>query len=70
MRGNYCANQSDTELFKLLCYLYFQVRWADLEERKNQERMRDIGFVVGQTDWNMMMDESHADRALNRTKYI
>ena len=47
-----------------------QVRWADIEEKKSQERMRDIGFVVGQTDWGKMMDDSHAERALNRTKYI
>ena len=47
-----------------------QVRWADIEEKKSQERMRDIGFVVGQTDWRKMMDDTHAERALNRTKYI
>lgn len=32
--------------------------------------MRDIGFVVGQTNWDKMMDDSHAEKALNRTKYI
>ncbi|GFT84162.1 YLP motif-containing protein 1 [Nephila pilipes] len=45
-----------------------RVRWADLEERKEQDRLRAIGFVVGQTDWNKMTDPSHADRALTRTK--
>ena len=47
-----------------------QVRWADIEEQKSQDRMRDIGFVVGQTNWDKMMDDSHAEKALNRTKYI
>ncbi|GFY60039.1 YLP motif-containing protein 1 [Trichonephila inaurata madagascariensis] len=48
-----------------------RVRWADLEQRKELERLRDIGFVVGQTDWNKMTDPSpHADRALTRTKYF
>ncbi|XP_022243583.1 YLP motif-containing protein 1-like isoform X2 [Limulus polyphemus] len=47
-----------------------RVRWADIEERKTQERMRAIGFVVGQTDWQKMTDPSHAERALTRTKYI
>lgn len=47
-----------------------QVRWADIEERKQQLRMRDIGFVVGQTNWAKMTDDSYAHRALNRTKYI
>lgn len=32
--------------------------------------MRDVGFVVGNTDWNRMMDDSHADKALNKTKFI
>lgn len=48
----------------------FQVRWADINERQNQQRMRDVGFVVGQTDWSRMMDDSHATQALNRTKFI
>lgn len=48
----------------------FQVRWADIEEKKNQERAREIGFVVGQTDWNKIMDDNYAQNALNRTKYI
>ncbi|GIY30612.1 hypothetical protein CDAR_461223 [Caerostris darwini] len=47
-----------------------RVRWADLEERKEQDRLRAIGFVVGQTDWNKMTDPSHADKALTRTKYF
>nr|CAB3267830.1 YLP motif-containing protein 1 [Phallusia mammillata] len=47
-----------------------RVRWADLNERKTQQRMRDVGFVVGQTDWSRMMDDTHATRALNRTKFI
>ncbi|KAG8198182.1 hypothetical protein JTE90_006927 [Oedothorax gibbosus] len=47
-----------------------RVRWADLEERKEQDRLRAIGFVVGQTDWNKMTDPSHADRALTKTKFF
>uniref|UniRef100_A0AAZ3PWC1 YLP motif-containing protein 1 n=1 Tax=Oncorhynchus tshawytscha TaxID=74940 RepID=A0AAZ3PWC1_ONCTS len=49
-----------------------RVRWADLEEQKDAERKRDIGFVVGQTDWEKITDQSGqiAQRALNRTKYF
>ena len=47
-----------------------QVRWADMQERQNQKRMRDVGFVVGSTDWNRMMDDSQASKALNQTKFI
>uniref|UniRef100_A0A672MMW5 YLP motif-containing protein 1 n=1 Tax=Sinocyclocheilus grahami TaxID=75366 RepID=A0A672MMW5_SINGR len=49
-----------------------RVRWADLEEKKDADRKRAIGFVVGQTDWEKITDESGqlAQRALNRTKYF
>ncbi|XP_063957585.1 YLP motif-containing protein 1-like [Lytechinus pictus] len=49
-----------------------RVRWADIEERRDQERMRAVGFVIGQTatDWAKITDDSYADKALNRTKYI
>ncbi|CRK97763.1 CLUMA_CG011143, isoform A [Clunio marinus] len=47
-----------------------RVRWADIEEKKAQERMRDIGFIVGQTDWNRMTDTSDGKSALEKTKYI
>lgn len=49
-----------------------RVRWADVEERKEQLRRREIGFVVGQTqrDWERITDDTFADRQLNRTKYI
>lgn len=56
---------SFTERFKRA-----QVRWADLEERKRQEKMRAIGFVVGQTDWSRMMDPMQGQGALTQTKYI
>jgi YLP motif-containing protein 1 len=48
------------------------VRWADLEEKKEQVRRRELGFVVGQThaDWERITDDSYAHRQLNRTKYI
>uniref|UniRef100_A0A8C6KFD6 YLP motif-containing protein 1 n=1 Tax=Nothobranchius furzeri TaxID=105023 RepID=A0A8C6KFD6_NOTFU len=49
-----------------------RVRWADLEEQKDADRKRAIGFVVGQTDWEKITDESGqlAQKALNRTKYF
>lgn len=49
-----------------------RVRWADLEEQKDADRKRAIGFVVGQTDWEKITDDSgqFAQRALNRTKYF
>ncbi|XP_046867351.1 probable cyclin-dependent serine/threonine-protein kinase DDB_G0292550 isoform X1 [Drosophila willistoni] len=47
-----------------------RVRWADIEERRAQEKMRAIGFVVGQTDWKRMMDPNAGNRALNKTKFI
>ncbi|GAB0089818.1 hypothetical protein DMENIID0001_044350 [Sergentomyia squamirostris] len=47
-----------------------RVRWADIEERRAQEKMRAIGFVVGQTDWSRMMDPSQGSSALTQTKYI
>ena len=51
-------------------FLLEKVRWADIEERKNQERAREIGFVIGGTNWNQITDDDYAERALNRTKYI
>lgn len=57
----------------LVCFGFFpKVRWADLEEQKDADRKRAIGFVVGQTDWEKITDESGqlAQRALNRTKYF
>lgn len=53
-------------------FSFHQVRWADLEEKKDADRKRAIGFVVGQTDWDKITDKSGhlAERALNRTKYI
>lgn len=47
-----------------------RVRWADIEERKAQNKMRQMGFVVGHTDWSRMMDPTGGRRALTKTKYI
>jgi YLP motif-containing protein 1 len=47
-----------------------RVRWADIEEKKEQDRMRKIGFIVGQTDWKRMVDDSDGRSALEKTKYI
>ena len=33
-------------------------------------KMRDIGFVVGQTNWNRMLDPSGGSSALTKTKII
>jgi len=57
-------------IYVVVFAVYWQVRWADIEERKDQMRRRELGFVIGQTDWAKMTDDSYADRALNRTKYI
>ena len=45
------------------------MRWADIEEKREQEKMRAIGFVIGQ-DWNRVMDTSEGRSALEKTKYI
>ncbi|KAL6254447.1 hypothetical protein P5V15_014495 [Pogonomyrmex californicus] len=47
-----------------------RVRWADLEERKEQEKMRAVGFVVGHTNWDRMMDPTKGSSALTRTKFF
>ncbi|CAG0899679.1 unnamed protein product [Darwinula stevensoni] len=47
-----------------------RVRWADIEERREQKRMRDLGFVIGQTDWSRMTDPTLGSSALTKTKYI
>ncbi|RUS76519.1 hypothetical protein EGW08_015712 [Elysia chlorotica] len=49
-----------------------RVRWADLEEKKTQNRRRDLGFIVGQTqrDWDRITDDDFAAKALNQTKYF
>lgn len=48
-----------------------RVRWADIEERRKQVKQRDIGFVVGQTNWKRLMDPNEGTQeALERTKII
>nr|XP_018904410.1 PREDICTED: uncharacterized protein LOC109035292 isoform X2 [Bemisia tabaci] len=47
-----------------------RVRWADMEERHAVAKMRNLGFVVGQTDWNRMMDPDQADNKLTQIKYF
>jgi len=41
-----------------------------LEEQKQQKKMKALGFVVGQTDWNRLMDPTNGGSALTQTKYI
>ena len=50
--------------------MIWQVRWADVEEQVQQKKIRDLGFVVGQTDWNRMTDPLNGESALTKTKYI
>lgn len=51
-----------------------QVRWADIEEKREQDKQRAIGFVVGQTNWNNLIDKPSNERdtknALTQIKYI
>ncbi|CAB4058895.1 YLPM1 [Lepeophtheirus salmonis] len=48
------------------------VRWADdIEEKLKLDKMRDVGFVVGQTNWNVMMSPTtQSESALTQTKII
>ena len=47
------------------------MRWADIEQRKTQARVAELGFVVGQTNWASREDrERAASRALTDTKII
>lgn len=48
----------------------FQVRWADIEERREQDKQRAIGFVVGQTNWDNILGNNDGSEALNKIKYI
>lgn len=49
-----------------------RVRWADIEERKQQARVAEFGFVVGRRDnWASAGErDSAAAGALARTKII
>ncbi|KAI5716232.1 hypothetical protein M8J76_003213 [Diaphorina citri] len=47
-----------------------QVRWADIEEKYEQDKMKAIGFIVGGTDWDRMMDPNSGTKRMNQTKYI
>ncbi|VDM32293.1 unnamed protein product [Hydatigera taeniaeformis] len=50
-----------------------RVTWADIEALRENSRMRELGFVVGQTDWSRMTEENDAkiaSQALTRTKYF
>lgn len=52
-------------------YSYLKVRWADIEQKREQDKQRAIGFIVGQTDWKNLIDEprDHSN-ALTAVKYI
>ena len=48
-----------------------RVRWADIEQRKTQARVAELGFVVGQTNWASREErETAASSALTATKII
>lgn len=47
-----------------------QVRWADIEEKREQDKQRAIGFVVGQSNWDNLLGKKDASEALNKIKYI
>lgn len=57
----------------LCCCFFFtpKVRWKDIEQKREQDKQRAIGFIVGQTDWRNLIDEprDHSN-ALTAVKYI
>lgn len=55
----------------VLFFFHLKVRWADLEQKREQDKQRAIGFIVGQTDWKNLIDEprDHSN-ALTAVKYI
>ncbi|KAL3311104.1 hypothetical protein Ciccas_010324 [Cichlidogyrus casuarinus] len=44
------------------------VTWGDVEMLRKSSRQRDMGFVVGQTDWHQMVDPSAHEKLLKRGK--
>ena len=62
------------ELIRIPFAIWRRVRWADIEEMKEQERAQAIGFVVGQSkkDWERMTEAGAKDAqsALKRTRFI
>ena len=50
-----------------------QVRWKDFEEDKKVNKIKELGFIVGQTaeDWKKLMgDYKPSEDALRSYKYI
>lgn len=48
-----------------------KVRWADIEQKREQDKQRAIGFIVGQTNWRNLIDEPQDHtKALTEIKYI
>ena len=52
--------------------LVVQVRWADVEERREIEQEKRLGFIVGRTNWDRIVnDEDHMTAtALTKTKFF
>lgn len=46
------------------------MRWADVEEHKDMEKQKAMGFVVGVTDWRKITGEYDPGEALAKTKFI
>lgn len=55
-------------------HCFLRVRWADIEEMKEQESVQARGFVLGQTkkDWQRMTEAGakEAQSALIKTRFI
>lgn len=48
-----------------------KVRWADIEDKREHDKQRAIGFVVGQTNWNNLIEQPRDHtQALTKIKYI
>ena len=41
-------------------FVSHQVRWADLEAKKEQQRKRDVGFCIGGSWGQVTEEEAHA----------
>lgn len=69
MSSTLLSAMSSTLLSTMLSAM-FQVRWADLEEKRLQDRDRQLGFVVGHTNWNRIVDDDYANKQMNQTKFF
>ena len=47
-------------------YLHVQVRWADLEAIKDEERRKKVGFVIG-SGWSKVSEEEAQNLLMGQT---